>query len=315
MNKLNFSFAGHQTFPVRQMWLYKAYIYTNNILAQNKKPFADTNEAMLELGVGKNMVDAIKFWAKACGILDKNLYPTQIANFLYGDNGVDKFAQNPLSTYLFHYLITKDSKNLTVLWYVFNIFNKNTFTKEDLESAFHIFLEKQVVKDNLNKLPAFITIKRDLDTILNAYAPKSSDFGKLNKNKKTNNLVEEATDSLFAELNLIYQQDNKFIFNRSSKLQLNIYLFTYCLIDYYQSLAFNNITLDINRIAYDIGSPGRIFKLDELAIEDYLIQLNEATNNNISWDDQSGIRQIVLHNKDGLDKLKQDLLLRAYQND
>jgi hypothetical protein len=62
-NKLTFS--GHDTFHCRHLWLKKGYDF---IKAGNKF----TNEdAVVLLGVGKNMVSSIYFWMKDFGMLDK----------------------------------------------------------------------------------------------------------------------------------------------------------------------------------------------------------------------------------------------------
>jgi hypothetical protein len=65
---VNFRFSGHETFPCRYTWLPKAV----SKLHQNPKLFAKEKEddAMVALGVGKNMVRAIRFWADAAGVAE-----------------------------------------------------------------------------------------------------------------------------------------------------------------------------------------------------------------------------------------------------
>jgi hypothetical protein len=53
----NYKFSGHETFPCRYAWLPKAVDTVNN----NPAIFSDEDEAMIKLGVGKNMVRAIRF--------------------------------------------------------------------------------------------------------------------------------------------------------------------------------------------------------------------------------------------------------------
>ena len=57
-------FGLHQTFPPRFGWLKKAY----DGVQENPAIFSD-QDATVELGVGKNMVEAIAFWAVAFQIL------------------------------------------------------------------------------------------------------------------------------------------------------------------------------------------------------------------------------------------------------
>ena len=51
-------FSGHETFPCRYAWLPKAF----KEIHANPLAFADEEQAMIRLGVGKNMVRAIRFW-------------------------------------------------------------------------------------------------------------------------------------------------------------------------------------------------------------------------------------------------------------
>ncbi len=55
-----FRFTGHETFPCRYTWIPKAF----TALEADPKTFADDEYAMVSLGVGKNMVRAIRFWYK-----------------------------------------------------------------------------------------------------------------------------------------------------------------------------------------------------------------------------------------------------------
>src|ERR1700727_696575 len=59
-----YRFSGHETFPFRYSWLPKAVVE----LTANAGLFGDDERAMVRLGVGKNMVKAIRFWVQAAGI-------------------------------------------------------------------------------------------------------------------------------------------------------------------------------------------------------------------------------------------------------
>lgn len=59
------TFSGHDTFHCRQQWLKKGY----DFIKKGKK-FTD-DDAVVELGVGENMVAGINFWLRAFGVLDK----------------------------------------------------------------------------------------------------------------------------------------------------------------------------------------------------------------------------------------------------
>jgi len=66
--KITAHFSGHETFPLRQMWLKKAYEQAKGgrIL---RTTFTD-ERAIAAFGVGKNMVASIRHWALACGVME-----------------------------------------------------------------------------------------------------------------------------------------------------------------------------------------------------------------------------------------------------
>ncbi len=59
-------FARHETFPLRFGWLRKAYTQADADSGVFSRPTATVG-----LGVGKNMVNAIRYWAQAYKILEE----------------------------------------------------------------------------------------------------------------------------------------------------------------------------------------------------------------------------------------------------
>lgn len=55
----NYKFSGHESFPCKSLWLKKGYDYD-----EDNGDFNDPL-AVVNLGVGKNMVGAIRYWLKA----------------------------------------------------------------------------------------------------------------------------------------------------------------------------------------------------------------------------------------------------------
>lgn len=65
-----FQFNGHETFPLRQLWLSKVARLINESNPSKGVLDLSTEDAIVALGVGKNMCSAIRFWADACGVID-----------------------------------------------------------------------------------------------------------------------------------------------------------------------------------------------------------------------------------------------------
>jgi len=82
---ISYRFSGHESFPCKTLWLKKGYDF---VVAGN-----DFNrpEAVIELGVGKNMVASIRFWLRSFGVTE-NDKPTELADYLFNDkNGMEKW--------------------------------------------------------------------------------------------------------------------------------------------------------------------------------------------------------------------------------
>src|SRR5262245_28345152 len=100
---MNYRFSGHETFPVRYSWLPKAY----KELSVNPRLFTDEENAMVLLGVGKNMVRAIRFWVQAAGIAQSaagnTLEVSALGRTLLGINGYDQFLEDVKTLWLIHW--------------------------------------------------------------------------------------------------------------------------------------------------------------------------------------------------------------------
>ncbi|MCB9257073.1 MAG: DUF4007 family protein [Chitinophagales bacterium] len=84
---IKFTFSGHGSFQCRQLWLKKGCDY-----AQKGKNFND-EDAVVQLGVGKNMVSSIRFWLKAFNVIDNKDVPTDFGKRLFdGENGCHHFS-------------------------------------------------------------------------------------------------------------------------------------------------------------------------------------------------------------------------------
>src|SRR5437867_3229094 len=102
---MNYRFAGHETFAVRYAWLPKAY----QALRENPRLFTDEEDAMVTLGVGKNMVRAIRFWVQVAGIAEpavgKSLRITPLGGALLDMDGYDPFLEDIKTLWLIHWNI------------------------------------------------------------------------------------------------------------------------------------------------------------------------------------------------------------------
>src|SRR6185295_2216490 len=125
---MKLTFSGHDSFVCKQYWLKKGI----DFLAEENK-FSD-DSAVVELGVGKNMVTAIRYWLRSFGLLDENERPNEMAEYLFGEDGRDPFLEDFGSIWLLHYLLVKTNR-ASIFNLVFNHFRKDKpeFSREQLK--------------------------------------------------------------------------------------------------------------------------------------------------------------------------------------
>ena len=97
---ITYKFSGHESFPCKTLWLKKGYDFV-----RNENDFNSPN-AVISLGVGKNMVSSIRYWLKAFGITDATGNLTEIGNYLFDEeNGRDKYLEDLATLWLLHFNI------------------------------------------------------------------------------------------------------------------------------------------------------------------------------------------------------------------
>src|SRR5690349_12873285 len=96
-----FRLSGHQTFPCRYAWLPKAV----RCLDAEPNLFSDEDNAMVRLGVGKNMVAAIRFWAESAQVFEVKggLKVSESWGSVLRDGGFDPYLERVQTLWLIHW--------------------------------------------------------------------------------------------------------------------------------------------------------------------------------------------------------------------
>ena len=269
------SFSGHETFPLRQMWLVKAF----NAVSLGHKGAFSNEDAIVTYGVGRNMVSSIRHWALACGIIESNSgnhSPTELGRKLFENNGLDQYCEHFATSWLAHWNLaghTQFGPRATTWYLAFNHIGEINFSAEQLIDTIKDYLIKK--SPSLSVSPN--TISKDVNVFFNSYVLKPSTS------------LEDIAEPMLAELGLIQIGVNGlYEFRRGPKATLPDNVFLYALIDFWKRTAPNQKTLSFEAIAYDHGSPGRVFKLDEDSVAERLIRLSTLTNGKYIWSDTAG---------------------------
>ncbi|MCO1350607.1 DUF4007 family protein [Burkholderia vietnamiensis] len=293
-------FSGHETFPLRQMWLKKAFDQAIDSRAIHKSTFADET-AIAAFGVGKNMVASIRHWALACGVMydagPDEFRVGSLAVEILQDGGLDPYAENPSTAWLAHWQLAGRCFRSTTWHWLFNHVTAPTFTRQELEEPLSRYARELDAKHRLSAS----TISRDLETCLRSYAPRSAGGS-----------PEDFAEPLLGELGLLQEvHKGQYAFRRGPKASLHDGVFAYALVDFWDREADGQSALAFETVVYGEGSPGRVFKLDEESIAQRLLALSDFTAGKLAWTDSAGLRQV--HRKPISKEDRRNLIRRAYE--
>ena len=276
-NKLTFS--GHDTFHCRNLWLKKGYDFV-----QKGRKFSE-DDAVIALGVGKNMVSAIYFWMKSFGLINKEGDLTDIAHYIFASDGKDPFLEDEATLWLLHYyLVTQENASIYSL--IFNDLRKEKieFTKEN----FFTFAERKVNESGFSQLNNK-TATKDFDVLLKMYIRTAEQ----NKDK------EDTFSGLLTDLNLIQmekQSGNLYSILNENRSSLPEEILLYSILD-------NNdfqTTIDLDSIFRDRNQASTIFAITKNAIMEKLeliIDNNNYKKYGITLNNHAGIKQLQFISK------------------
>ncbi|KKO48096.1 hypothetical protein VT06_13390 [Arsukibacterium sp. MJ3] len=287
-------FTGHDTFPLRYGWLYKAINHLNSGGIFSSSDENCIRDSVVKLGVGKNMVKAIQYWAESSNVINAERTNNSVCHRItengeylfgnYGDvEGKDPYLEQPGSVWLLHFWLNFNDEQLTAYRYFFNYANVQHFEKMKLvEDCYED--AKRLVKSEAGNIT---TIKKDMDCFLNMYSKKIKISTKM--------VDEDHFTSPLTELNLIQDNSRSFyISNLTERPELPIQIFIYALLEFFKIETKDSkvSTIDFDSLLTKPCSPGRIFRLSESGLGQQLDEAQKYTDRGISWVDSLGLRQV-----------------------
>lgn len=289
------TFSGHETFPLRYGWLQKAYFAAAEAGSGSDAVhlFRDPT-SIARFGVGRNMVGAMRYWATGAGILkdsENGLEVDWLGDLLFGDGGLDPYLEEDRSLWLLHWHLASRPR-LTAFYWLFNDYSGGIFTRKDVVRPLLTLADESAWPR-----VAETTVDRDMQCLLRTY------IGGRGGN--------EAGDSILSELGLIRPLGQaRFVIPRGQKHTLSDAVFLSALWDFWASVAPDRATLSYEAVAYQSGSPGRVFSLDEVALIERLEALERVSVGTFVWSETAGLRQIVRRKEIGrsdlLELLRED---------
>jgi len=261
-----YTFSGHDSFFCRSLWLKKGYDFV-----KDGKDFNSPN-AVIDLGVGKNMVSSIRYWMRAFGLI-KSESLTPLANYIFDDNiGKDPYLEDLATLWLLHFSIVTTIEATAYNWIFLELQKeRKTFDRATAQN----FIKRKISERNKLNLYNENTVKKDISTLLlNYVTPKGT---------KTN----EDFSGVLIDLDLIRLSDDKdksYSFNIEGKRQVTPNIFLYAIL----KLKGEEVA-----VPYDIlQKAGLIFCMDDMEIINLAKEIDDNFEG-VSYSDVAGIRQLI----------------------
>jgi hypothetical protein len=252
-------FSGHESFACRYAWLPKAY----RSLHETPALFSNEEQAMLELGIGKNMVRSLRFWVEVMGVAEpeyrsRRLILTEFGHAIFGSEGFDPYLEDPQTLWLLHWMLSSRSDAPLFAWdYMLGHWSYPEFTRTEALAAFGRESDKRGLSHS------DVTLAQHLDVFLHTYlSARGPAVG-----------VEDSLDGPLVDLHLLLSMGDRrnevgrwetvYGFRREPKPDISAALFDYCLMDFWDRFSPLEETLTLRRVALAPCSPGQVFKLSE----------------------------------------------------
>ena len=254
-------FRAHDTFFIRKGWLSKGM----RCVANKPDVFVARDENPMDvLGIGANMVKALRYWLQAVGLTtepDKGKRTqsfTELGKLIYE---YDPYIEELGTLYLLQYRLATQKEEATAWYFFFNEFTMSEFSRED----FVIALQKYIKMHDEENAVAIRSLNDDFQCIVNTYLPRY-------KSNPTKISAENNIDCPFGELGLLdILNKKKKTYKKSipASNTFNPYIVLGVIVDN----ANNRKEISLNELLTAPCNIGRVFNLDSITMLDVLYQI------------------------------------------
>jgi hypothetical protein len=261
---------------------------------ENAKLFSDEEQAMVDLGLGKNMVRSVRFWVQATGMATTvkggGHALTKLGKMLLGERGFDPFLEDIRTLWLIHWNLSTDAKNPLLAWdFLLNRWQEPKLVPSVVNTA--LFKEATRHQEGLSP----VTVVQHWETFLHTYFPTRGRKGQVQ---------EDNLDSPLTELQLVIRVGERsagksegraepiYAFRREEKPDISDELFVYSLNDFWNRRHASEATLSFREVVAGHGSPGQIFKLPEEDIRARVERMARQTDGFFSYAESANLQQV-----------------------
>lgn len=270
-------FAGHETFACRTAWLTKGLRYIEE--RDGGLETFSRADAVVDLGVGRNMVLSIRHWMQAFNLIDEAGGRLPAAELLIDSTekeAFDPFLERRDSLWLLHYELVSCGYATLYSFFFREFFKRKTsrsFTESEVLRALGSW-----IKGLEGQAPSEKSLVKDFRVLLDNYCFKG---GKL---------AEESMTNLLVDLNLIIKTDfksekeNVYTLNGHAHNTIGLDLMA-CLLN----KAFENNSESLDTLHYRLGVP---LLMDREQFIQSVLDVSTAYPKHFVYKEDAGLREV-----------------------
>ena len=256
-------FRAHDTFFIRKGWLSKGMRCVSN------KPdvFISRDENPMDiLGIGANMVKALRYWLQAVGLTyesnkgKRTQQFTDLGEMIYQH---DTYIEEYGTLCLLQYRLASQEDEATAWYFFFNEFSMSEFSREDYVGALQKYIK---MRDSETEF-AIRSLNDDFQCIINTYLPRY-------KSNPAKVSPENNIDCPFGELGLVdVLNKRKKTYKKSIPAAdiLNPYVVLAVIVDN----ANGRKEISLNELLTAPKNIGKVFNLDSITMLDVLYRIEK----------------------------------------
>lgn len=293
-NCSNDRYSGHESFVCRYGWLPKVFG------AVKKEPnlLRTEERAINTLGIGRNMVKSLQFWAEASGVLrsaeNGGHEPGVVGSILFGGQTAwDQYLESLESLWLIHWHLT---------------------TKGGLAAWREVFAEGALVRFDRKQL--IEALARRGAGAARALAPSTREQHAsifVQSYYQEERGTDDTSWSPLQDLALVKAtkgEDGRTVFNTESRapVGLTLRVFGIALSDFIAGAGEGEFSMDFERLVKDVDSPGVVFRMDEHQLRLFIETMCDVLPGAVRFVDTADTQSVVLNTKrmDPQFRLRQD---------
>lgn len=256
-------FSGHETFACRFAWLPKAV----RLIARDPSALSDDETAILELGLGKNMVRALRFWLEAFGVATSRFGEWRLLPFgeaVFAKDALDPYIERVETQWLLHWRLSTAIEAPLFAWrHILYRRMRADFTRSEL------LAEMRTEGERLGHDHSDVTLLQHADVFLHSYAGSTSAAS-----------PEDALDGPLVDLGLVRRLGRRrggadriepvFALARIPLADVGGAVLDYAIADYWRERRAGEATVTFRDLAHGEGSPGATLRLEPEDLRDHL---------------------------------------------